>query len=108
MDLPTLQEIQDSFAAVAGVTARITDADGNLITQATPTKDFLRRQNAIAAAEEQMQQSEGQGPSRDGREYVAPIIVNNQRLGTIRMAASRGQGPAEPDESKLESIATRA
>ena len=108
MDLPTLQEIQDSFAAVAGVKAKITDAEGNLLTQPTPTKDFLRRQNAIAAAEEQMQQTEGQGPSRDGREYVAPIIVNNQRLGTIRMAASRGQSPVEPDEARLESIATRA
>ena len=33
MDLPTLQEIQDSFAAVANVKATITDADGRVLTQ---------------------------------------------------------------------------
>jgi len=33
MDLQTLQEIQDGFAAVANVKATITDADGRLLTQ---------------------------------------------------------------------------
>jgi hypothetical protein len=32
MDLPTLQEIQDSFAAVANVKATIADAQGNILT----------------------------------------------------------------------------
>src|SRR4051812_49578699 len=85
MDLPTLQEIQDSFAAVANVKAIITDADGNLLTQPTPTKEFLRRQKALAEDEETQVP---EGPSREGAEYVAPIIVNNQRLGTIRMTAN--------------------
>src|SRR5438552_11764079 len=84
MDLQTLQEIQDSFAAVANVKATITDADGKVITQQAPTKDFVQRQRAIAAAEEQ----QDSGPTRAGREYVAPIIVNNHRLGTIRMASN--------------------
>src|ERR1041385_7534017 len=53
MDLPTLQEIQDGLAAVASVHASITDADGNLLTQPAPTKDFLRRQRAIAAVEDE-------------------------------------------------------
>src|SRR6059058_2313928 len=52
MDLPTLQEIQDSFAAIANVKATITDAEGNLLTQPTPTKEFLRRQRAIEEAED--------------------------------------------------------
>jgi sigma-B regulation protein RsbU (phosphoserine phosphatase) len=82
LDLPTLQEIQDSFASVANVKTRITDAEGNLLTQPTPTSDFLKRQNAIAEATAQQA-----GPQREGAEYVAPIIVNNQRLGTIRMSA---------------------
>ena len=43
LDLPTLQEIQDSFAAVAGVKATITDSAGNLLTQAAPAPEFLRR-----------------------------------------------------------------
>src|SRR5437588_13104209 len=87
MDLPTWQEIQDSFAAVANVKATITDADGNLLTQPTPTKEFLRRQNALAADEDKLTAQGGpapdpaEGPQREGAEYVAPIIVNNQRLG---------------------------
>src|SRR3954471_2009412 len=85
MDLPTLQEIQDSFAAVANVKAIITDADGNVITQPNPTKDFLNRQRTIEAAEETQE-----GPQKEGREYVSPIMVNNQRLGTIRMTATNG------------------
>src|SRR6185503_12907640 len=78
MDLPTLQEIQDSFAAIAGVKATITDADGNLLTQPVPTNAFMRRQRALA--DEQ--------PQRQGGVYVAPIMVNDQRLGTIRMSTN--------------------
>src|SRR3982751_3166926 len=81
MDVATLQEIQDSFAAVANVKATITDAEGNVLTSPAPSEEFLRRQTAIAAAE-------ADGPTREGREYVAPIMVNNQRLGTIRMSAN--------------------
>ena len=84
MDLPTLQEIQDSFAAVANVKATITDADGKVLTQITPTTEFLRRQRVIEQAED----AHGTAPQKEGREYVAPIIVNDQRLGTIRMAAN--------------------
>lgn len=94
MDLPTLQEIQDSFAAVANVRAIITDADGHLLTQPAPTHEFVKRQRAIEQAEQSMS-----GPQREGREYVAPIIVNNQRLGQIRMAAT---GAADGlDEKRL-------
>ena len=97
MDLATLQEIQDSFAAVANVKATITDADGQLLTQPTPTSDFLKRQSAIAAAQEN-------GPQREGGEYVAPIMVNNHRLGTIRMS-SRGAPPA--DEGRQAALAEK-
>lgn len=97
MDLATLQEIQDGFAAVANVNAIITDADGNVLTQPAPTREFLRRQRAIAQAEEFQD-----GPQKHGREYVAPIIVNNQRLGTIRMS------PTEAiDESRLMTLAEK-
>src|SRR4051794_10182942 len=109
MDLPTLQEIQDSFAAVANVKAIITDADGKLLTQPTPTKEFLRRQNALAADEDNLTAQGGpapEGPQREGAEYVAPIIVNNQRLGTIRMTANGAL--AGIDESKLMALATKA
>jgi phosphoserine phosphatase RsbU/P len=98
MDLPTLQEIQDSFAAVANVKTTITDADGKLLTQQTPTSDFLKRQSAIAEAQKD-------GPQREGTEYVAPIIVNNQRLGTIRMAAGGASGPV--DEARLAALSEK-
>ncbi|MGE5610428.1 MAG: SpoIIE family protein phosphatase [Bacillota bacterium] len=105
MDLPTLQEIQDSFAAVANVTARITDAQGNLLTQPTPTRDFLRRQRAIAAAAEPIPADEPEGPQRDGTEYIAPIMVNNQRLGTIRMSAMGGNPSI--DEARIQALAEK-
>jgi len=100
MDLPTLQEIQDAFAAVANVSARITDADGTFLTQPTPTTGFLRRQQAIAAA------TEAPIPQREGQVYVAPIVVNNQKLGTIRMSGSAGA--AVIDETKLTAAAEKA
>ena len=99
MDLPTLQEIQDSFAAVADVKATITDAAGNLLTQPTPTREFLRRQRALA--------EDGEQPQKDGTEFVAPIMVNNQRLGTIRMAASASGSGNGVDEDKLRTIGAK-
>ncbi|MGD0389221.1 MAG: SpoIIE family protein phosphatase [Tepidisphaeraceae bacterium] len=98
MDLSTLQEIQDGFAAVANVKATITDADGKLLTQPTPTSDFLKRQRIIAEAQQD-------GPQREGGEYVAPIILNNQRLGTIRMAAGGAAPP--PDEGRLAALSEK-
>src|SRR5690242_18643718 len=95
MDLPTLQEIQDNFAAVADVKAIITDAAGNVLTQPAPTKEYLRRQKAL----------EGEGPQREGEEFVARIIVNEQRLGTIRMSANGSA--ARPDEAKLKTLSEK-
>jgi serine phosphatase RsbU (regulator of sigma subunit) len=120
MDLATLQEIQDSFAAVADVKAVITDADGNLLTQPTPAASFLRRQRALAEtarataglsplggappAVPLTETDPDHRPQRDGSEYVAPIIVNEQRLGTIRMSAN---GTPGVDEAKLSSLAEK-
>jgi sigma-B regulation protein RsbU (phosphoserine phosphatase) len=101
MDIATLQEIQDGFAAVANVKATITDAEGNVLTQPNPTAEFLKRQRAIEQAE-----AKQEGPQREGREYVAPIIVNNQRLGTIRMSASPN-GLASIDEAKITALAEK-
>ena len=98
MDLATLQEVQDSFAAVANVKATITDAAGNLLTQPTPTREFLRRQSVLAEEGEQQ-------PQKEGTEFVAPIMVNNQRLGTIRMAAAGALNGY--DEDKLLAIGSK-
>src|SRR5687767_614348 len=101
MDVQTLQEIQDSFAAVANVKATITDAEGNLLTQPAPTSDFLKRQQTLAAAEESL----GEGPQKEGREFVAPIMVSGQRLGTIRMAANGTV--AGLDDAKVAALAEK-
>src|SRR5437763_16605339 len=102
MDLATLQEIQDNFAAVANVRAIITDADGNLLTQKTPTTEFLRRQRVIAQTEDAQVAS---SPQKEGREYVAPIMVNDQRLGTIRMSANGSPTPV--DDGKVAALAEK-
>ncbi|HEY1683265.1 MAG TPA: SpoIIE family protein phosphatase [Tepidisphaeraceae bacterium] len=104
MDLPTLQEIQDSFAAVANVKATITDADGKVLTSPTPTKEFLHRQQALAAAEADDGENQAAGPQRAGREYVAPIMVGSQRLGTIRMA---GTSSLPVDDVRLAGLAEK-
>jgi sigma-B regulation protein RsbU (phosphoserine phosphatase) len=101
MDLATLQEIQDNFAAVANVRATITDANGNVLTQMTPNPEFLRRQRVIAQAEDAQPSS----PQKEGREYVAPIMVNDQRLGTIRMAANGSV--THVDETKITALAEK-
>lgn len=102
VDRETLQEIQDSFTAVAQVKATITDAEGNVLTQAAPTRGFLRRQRALAEAAGLAE--DGQASTR-GAEYVAPIVVNDQRVGTIRMSAT--YTPAPIDEGKLQQLATK-
>src|SRR5688500_6491350 len=105
MDLATLQEIQDSFAAVADVRAIITDASGNVLTQPTATASFIKRQRVLADAPPAMVVRDGK-LVREGAEYVAPIIVNEQRLGTIRMSAN-GSPAAGVDEAKLAAIAEK-
>jgi len=102
VDRETLQEIQDSFAAVAQVKATITDADGNVLTQAAPTRGFLRRQMALADAAGLTEE----GPAtRAGAEYVAPIVVDDRRVGTIRMSATSLPPPF--DEAKLQQLADK-
>ena len=105
MDVATLQEIQDSFAAVANVRATIADADGNVLTEPQPTKEFLRRQRVLAQVEEGDSIADsGEGPQKTGREYVASIVVNNQRLGTLRMSPNGSL--ANIDEARLLALAT--
>jgi len=94
VDPTILQEIQDSFAAVAGVRASIFDVNGASLTQPTPSRDFLQRQRSIAESEA------NEGPQKEGREYVAPIQIGAHRFGTIRMKPTS----ADVDELKLQQL----
>ncbi|HZK82033.1 MAG TPA: SpoIIE family protein phosphatase [Humisphaera sp.] len=85
LDLATLQEIQDSFTAVAGVRATIGDAEGRIITQLAPTPEFLRRQVTL---------SQEVGLSEEDGDVVTPIMVNDQRVGTLRMSFDGLNGAA--------------
>ena len=97
MDLAALQEMQDGFAAIASVEAVITDADGNVLTSPNPTSAFIKRQQAIATQEEQIPE-----PQRIGREYVAPIVIGDRKLGMIRMRGGKDQAALDDDKaSKL-------
>jgi sigma-B regulation protein RsbU (phosphoserine phosphatase) len=98
LDLATLQEIQDSFTAMAGVRATIADASGKVLTQRQPTPEFLRRQRALA---------EHGTLGRHEGEFVAPIVVNDQRLGTIRMElnGAANDSPDGLDDAKLAELA---
>lgn len=100
LDLSTLQEIQDSFTAVAGVKAIIADADGKVLTQAAPTAEFLRRQRALSAVGDL---------NHDQDDFVAPIVVNDRQLGTLRMSInghSNGQAHVI-DDTKTATISRR-
>ena len=110
LDLPTLQEIQDSFAAVARVKTVITDAAGKVITQAMPTKEFLLRQRALAESARiggDLLTDDAGIPQRFGHDFIAPIIVNDQRLGTIRMSAAAAPATASIDDAKLAALAEK-
>jgi sigma-B regulation protein RsbU (phosphoserine phosphatase) len=100
VEVATLQDIRDGFAAVANVNATFTDADGQLLTQPNPTKEFLKRQLALQQEEDTLD-----GPTREGREYVAPITIGQQRLGTIRMSSNGTTGGL--DEARLSQLAER-
>jgi serine phosphatase RsbU (regulator of sigma subunit) len=102
LDLSTLQEIQDSFTAVSGVHATIGDAEGNIITQLAPTPEFLRRQVTLAQAV---------GLSEENGEVVTPIMVNDQRVGTLRLSFNESNDSADllqpMDADKLKMLSRR-
>jgi phosphoserine phosphatase RsbU/P len=99
LDLATLQEIQDGFATVANVRAVITDASGNVLTSPDITPKFLAKQQAIESQEAQVPE-----PQRVGAEYIAPIRVAGQQVGTLRMKTR-----SEPalDEEKAQKLAQK-
>ena len=79
LDVDTLQDIQDSLASVAQVSACIRDARGQPLTQPTVSDRFQARSAAIAAA-----QRDG-GPDSLNQPFSAPIMVAGIRLGSISM-----------------------
>ncbi len=83
LDIATLQDIQDSLAMVAQVKASILDNAGQPLTQTTVSERFSTRSAAIVASRRQ------KGDGNLDQPFAAPIIVNNQKLGTIVMEPAK-------------------
>ena len=77
LDLEALQEVQDSFTAVTGLSTTIRDRDG---TQVTVDTDPEKQR----ASHEVLEQLIGADSDEKGR-FSAPIVVEGQVLGTIIM-----------------------
>ncbi|MBP1561969.1 MAG: PocR ligand-binding domain-containing protein [Oscillospiraceae bacterium] len=117
IDVKTLQEIQDGFAALTGMAALTTDADGNAVTNGSNFTDFCMkytRQSRLGCSRcEQCDKSGGEETMRTGRaaayfchaglvDFAAPIMLNGQFIGSF----IGGQVlPEAPDEDKFRQIA---
>lgn len=77
VDLETLQEIQDSFTAVTGLTATIHDPDGKQVTAPTDVKKRL-------ASDQVLEQLIATDAEAGGR-FSAPIAVEGQVFGSIAL-----------------------
>ncbi len=78
VDLDTLQEIQDSFTAVTGLTAKIHDPDGKQVTVETDANQRRASDQVL----EQLIAADGEDAT--GR-FSAPIAVEGQVLGSISL-----------------------
>lgn len=84
LDLTTLQEIQDAFTALTKLPTTILDADGRPLT--IPT-DTARRERSDRVLDYLLFESDG----ADGAGvYVAPIVLEGQQLGTIKVQPPGG------------------
>ncbi|MGC8560336.1 MAG: SpoIIE family protein phosphatase [Phycisphaerae bacterium] len=98
LDVDTLQDIQDSLASVAQVSACIRDARGQPLTEPTVSDRFQARSAAIAAA-----QRDG-GPDSLSQPFSAPIMVAGIRLGSISMEPNHHH---RIDASRADELSTR-
>jgi phosphoserine phosphatase RsbU/P len=96
VDLDTLQEIQDSFTAVTGLTATIHDPDGMQVTSAT---DANRRR-----ASDQVLEQLIAADADDAGRFSAPIAVEGQVLGSI-LLESKPLDAATPGREELRNAA---
>ena len=117
IDVSVLQEIQDGFAAVTGMAALTTDADGNPVTKGSNFTDFCMkytRQSRLGCERcEKCDKNGGEQTHNTGRsvayschaglmDFAAPIIVNGEFIGSF----IGGQVLTAPaDENKFRKIA---
>ena len=82
VNLDTLQEIQDSFTALTHFSTAILDADGNPVTRPTDAASLAKSDRVVDFL------LAGDVPTdTPAGGYVAPIVVENQVLGSITVEA---------------------
>lgn len=92
LDLTTLQEIQDAFAALTKLPTVILDAEGRPLTTPTDTARQERSDRVLDFLLLENDEASGAGV------YSAPIVLEGQQLGTIRFQppAREGDGHGLP------------
>jgi len=78
LDLPTLQEIQDSFTTLTRLATSIRDADGNIITTPTEADELFQSDLVI----DWLLDGDESAPGGD-QPLEAPIKVDGQTVGSI-------------------------
>lgn len=117
IDVKTLQEIQDGFAATTGMAALTTDEKGNALTKGSNFTDFCmnltRKSPAGCKRCEQCDADGGKQALRMGKavayrchgglyDFAAPIMLNGEMIGSF----IGGQVlPEKPDENAFRKIA---
>ena len=98
LETSTLQEIQDSFTAVAGLATRICDAEGNQLTAPTDPRERARSDAAL----DWLLVGDFDGP--EGR-FSAPIRVEGQNLGSIVVEEQESGSGTGPTSQQLRELA---
>ncbi len=111
-----LQELQNSFSDLAQCGAAISDRDGSAITQSSGMCDFCKYIRVSRLGSERCRECDSNGAEQAFRigkpvsytchaglvDFVAPIVIDNQRVGCF----SGGQVRlGEPDEEKVRRVA---
>lgn len=117
IDIRTLQEIQDGFAAATGMAALTTDADGVAVTKGSNFTDFcMKLTRCSVLGKERCEKCDRDGGCRSMQtgsavtyvchgglvDFAAPIMLNGEMIGSF----IGGQVLIEPlDEPKMRGIA---
>jgi len=98
LDVRTLQEIQNNFSVLTHLHTMIRNADGQPITVST---DIAHRDESNQILEQLIETDQ-----TAGHPYLAPIIVNGQRLGSITIERKLDI-PVTEASSNLRRLATK-
>ncbi len=117
IDINTLEEIEESFAALTGMAALTTDENGDPITKGSNFTDFCmnytRSSHSGRSRCEECNKNGGEQAMRSGRasayfchaglvDFAAPILLNGKLIGSFVGGQVLTE---EPDEEKFRQIA---